>query len=212
MRRTRRSACRCHGRAHLRYALGHVVEIDTPCRTNRVVDRKHRTIRRQLRTHQRPQDRPIKKVIGHDPEERLALSASSAANTDNPLPSLNRSLRTHRSETPSRTDNPAQNRSISSARYPTTTTTSSTPTSTRFRTARSNTATPATGTSGLTRPAAPSDEIPCHWRERDHARPPPSGQAAATEPVSAKAGPPRASGTPKTYRRRTPDGQHPNNT
>src|SRR5215217_6887206 len=52
--------------------------------------------------------------------------ASSAASTDNPLPSSNRSLRTHWTDIPSRTDNPTQNRSISSARYPTTTTTSST--------------------------------------------------------------------------------------
>src|SRR6478672_5715071 len=80
------------------------------------------------------------------------LNASSAANTDNPLPWSYRSLRTHRTETPSRTDNSTQNRSIFSARYPTTTSTSSTPTSTRPRTARSNKATPATGTSGLTRP------------------------------------------------------------
>jgi hypothetical protein len=51
---------------------GHVVEIDTTCCPNRVVDRKHRTIQRQLPTHQTAQDRPIEQVVGHDQQERLA--------------------------------------------------------------------------------------------------------------------------------------------
>lgn len=139
-------------------------------------------------------------------------SASSAANTDSPLPSLNRSLRMHRTGTPRRTDNPAQNRSISSARYPTTTTSSSTPTSTRFRTARSNRATPATVTSGLTRPRGVRRRDPFPLAITSPRTTSPSKQAAATEPGSRHAAPPQARGTPKTYRRGAPGGQHLNDT
>jgi hypothetical protein len=135
-------------------------------------------------------------------------SASSAASTDSPLPSSNRSLCTHRTETPSRGDNPAQNRSISSARYPTATTTSSTPTATRFRMARSNRATPATGTSGLTRPRGVRRRDPFPLAITSPCTTPLPGQAAATEPGSRNAGPPQASRTPKTYRRRAPGRQH----
>src|SRR5829696_3703342 len=134
--------------------------------------------------------------------------ASSAAKTDSPLPWSNRSLRTHRTGTPSRIDNPAQNRSISSARYPTTTTTSSTPASTKFRTARSNRATPPTVTSGLTRPRGVRRRDPFPLASTSPRTTPPSGQAAASEPGSRNARPPQASGIPKRYLRRRPGGHH----